>query len=105
MKGIFFYPGNMQQFQSKHSKEGVPQPPKLTVGSRAHTICTKGSTENKDCTKRDCTFLHLATLEKVTGGLQDMHNWVVETPGVQWRNERMFFYAEKAGDAGEPGKE
>ena len=105
MKGIFFYQGNVPQFQTKHNIEEVPQLPKLTVGGRAQIICMKGSAANKDCTKRDCTFLHLDTLEKVTGGLQDMHNWVVKTPWVQWRNERMFFYAEKTRDADEPGKE
>ena len=56
----------------------------------------KGSAENKDCTKQDCTFLHLDLLDKVTGGLQKMHSWVVKTPGVQWRNKCMFFYAEKS---------
>lgn len=105
MKGIFFYPGNMPQFRSKHSQDGVPHPPKLIVGSRAQIICMKGSAENKVCTKQDCTFLHLDSLEKVTGGLQAMDGWVNKTPGVQWRNKRMFLEAEKAKDAGEPGKE
>ena len=95
----------MPQFQTKHSRDGVPHPPKLTVSGHAQIICMKGSAENKDCTKRDCTFLHLDQLEKVTGGLQNMHSWGVKTPGVLWRNKRMFFYAKKALDAGEPGKE
>ena len=104
MKGIFFYKGSVPQFQTKHNNDGVPQPPKLTVEGRACIICMKGSAENKDCSKRDCTFLHLDSLEKVTAGLQDMHKWVCKTPGIQWRNEGMFKYAEKAWDAGEPGK-
>ena len=95
----------MPQFQSKHSQDGVPHPPKLIVNGREQIICMKGSAENKACTKRDCTFLHLDLLGTVMGGLQDMHCWVVRTPGVQWRNKHMFFYAKKARDAGKPGKE
>ena len=105
MKGIFFYPGNMPQFQSKHSQDGVPHPPKLIVGGRAQIICMKGSAENKVCTKRDCTFLHLDLLTKVTGGLQGMHDWVIKTPGVQWRNKRMVEEAKKAKDTSKPSKE
>ena len=98
------YPGNVPQFKSHHNPYSVSHPPKLTVGGWAQTVYMNGSAENKKCTKRDCTFLHLDFLTKVTGGLLAMYLYINKTRGINWKTKALHDKAAKAKDTDEPGK-
>ena len=64
----------------------------------------KGSVQNKICTKRDCIFLHLESLAKVTGGLPAMYLYIDKTRNINWATKSLHNKAAKAKDTGKPGK-
>ena len=95
-KGIFIIDQHMPRFISQFYTNGVPHPPKVTVDGKEVTICIKGSSRGKVCTKENCRFAHIFNIDKITKGLSELNTYLKDTNGVTWCTPAVATAAAKA---------
>ena len=85
----------MPHFKAKVNPEGVPHPPKVTVDGKERIICMKGSSKDKVCTNKRCTFAHIFSLDTIEKGVSDLNTWTLATAGVKWSSPEVKAAAAK----------
>ena len=83
-------------FKCTTNPEGADHPPKVTVDGKEVTVCLKGSRNGKVCTRDNCNFAHLFSLDKCNKGVSELNTWIVDTDGVKFSSQKIAVAAAKA---------
>ena len=81
-KGIFIF-DRLPFFKSVNDPDGMPHPPKVTVGGKEMQICVKGSSKDRVCTNDQCKLAHIFILDKITKGVSKLNTWTLDTDSVK----------------------
>ena len=71
------------------NKDGVDHPSKVTVDDKLVTVYLKGSSKDRVCVNKKCTFAHIFVLDKITDGVSKLNTWALDTDSVKWSSQKM----------------
>ena len=83
-------------FKCLGNPEGAVHLPKLTVDGKEVTVYLKGSSKGKVCSRDNCNFAHIFSLDKCTKGVSELNNWIANTDGVKFSTQKIAASAAKA---------